>query len=137
MEPEEVIFMKGFTLQDAMSVLEVRESFVSALSRRSSSSSKIGEPRLDSGITPQEERRPPFNPLFQFLPEEICWILDRSFACEVNEQNACLSLCRSLSDSYRGDRWNGMPGIHYRRPYSRCSTCISSRKSTRTSSHSA
>jgi hypothetical protein len=48
-----------------------------------SSFCKIGEPRLDTGITLQEERRPPFNPLVQLLPEEVCWILDRSFACEV------------------------------------------------------
>ncbi|KIM87338.1 hypothetical protein PILCRDRAFT_63658, partial [Piloderma croceum F 1598] len=65
MEPGSVIFTEGFSLQDAMSVLE------------------IGEPRLDSGITLQEERRPPFNSLLQMLPEEICWILDRSFACEM------------------------------------------------------
>ncbi|KZP13825.1 hypothetical protein FIBSPDRAFT_921556 [Athelia psychrophila] len=66
MEPEKVILMKGFTLQDAMSVIE------------------IGEPRLDSGVTvPEDERRPPFNPLAQFLPEEICWIIDRTFACEM------------------------------------------------------
>lgn len=57
---------------------------------------KIGEPRLDSGITLQEERRPPFDPLFQMLPEEVCWIMDRSFACEVSENNHPRSLLRLL-----------------------------------------
>lgn len=28
--------------------------------------------------------KPPFDPLAPLLPEEICWILDRAFACEVN-----------------------------------------------------
>ena len=32
----------------------------------------------------EENRRPPFDPLTPLLPEEVCWILDRSFACEVN-----------------------------------------------------
>ena len=33
----------------------------------------------------EEQRRPPFDPLAPLLPEEVCWILDRSFACEVND----------------------------------------------------
>ncbi len=32
----------------------------------------------------EEQRRPTFNPLTPLLPEEVCWLLDRSFACEVN-----------------------------------------------------
>ncbi len=32
----------------------------------------------------EEQRRPPFDPLAPLLPEEVCWILDRSFTCEVN-----------------------------------------------------
>ena len=38
---------------------------------------------MDSGMTIESERRPPFNPLEPMLPQEICWILDRAFACEV------------------------------------------------------
>ncbi|KAI0713691.1 Mak10 subunit, NatC N-terminal acetyltransferase-domain-containing protein [Earliella scabrosa] len=68
MEPEEVILMDGFTLMDAMSAFE------------------IGEPRLDSGMVLEEQRRPPFDPLTPLLPEEVCWLLDRSFACEVTLQ---------------------------------------------------
>jgi hypothetical protein len=46
---------------------------------------KIGEPRLDSGVViDDEDKRPPFDALTPLLPEEICWILDRSFAYEVN-----------------------------------------------------
>lgn len=33
----------------------------------------------------EEQRRPPFDPLTPLLPEEVCWLLDRSFACEVND----------------------------------------------------
>ncbi|KAH9890498.1 Mak10-domain-containing protein [Cubamyces lactineus] len=65
MEPEEVLLMDGFTLMDAMSAFE------------------IGEPRLDSGMILEEQRRLPFDPLTPLLPEEVCWILDRSFACEM------------------------------------------------------
>ncbi|KII89424.1 hypothetical protein PLICRDRAFT_160784 [Plicaturopsis crispa FD-325 SS-3] len=66
MEPGSMIFTDGFTLLDAMSAFE------------------IGEPRLDSGaIIEEQEKRPPFDPLQLLLPEELCWILDRSFACEM------------------------------------------------------
>ncbi|KAF8801418.1 hypothetical protein BYT27DRAFT_7198198 [Phlegmacium glaucopus] len=64
LEPDSLLFMDGFTLQDAMSALE------------------IGEPRLDSGLIVQEQLRPPFNPLTPLLPEELCWILDRSLGYE-------------------------------------------------------
>ena len=37
----------------------------------------------------EEQRRPPFDPLTPLLPEEVCWILDRSFACEVNATRYC------------------------------------------------
>ena len=50
---------------------------------------KIGEPRMDSGMTIESERRPPFNPLEPMLPQEICWILDRAFACEVIRNSPC------------------------------------------------
>ncbi|KAI9069479.1 Mak10-domain-containing protein [Trametes sanguinea] len=77
MEPEEVLLMDGFTLMDAMSAFE------------------IGEPRLDSGMILEEQRRPPFNPLTPLLPEEVCWILDRSFACEM-EWHAGKTLSQSV-----------------------------------------
>ncbi|KAF8162736.1 Mak10 subunit, NatC N-terminal acetyltransferase-domain-containing protein [Crassisporium funariophilum] len=62
--PDNLVFMENFTLQEAMSALE------------------IGEPRLDSGLVVQEQLRPPFNPLTPLLPEELCWILDRSLGYE-------------------------------------------------------
>ncbi|RDX47440.1 hypothetical protein OH76DRAFT_1385246 [Lentinus brumalis] len=77
MEPEEVLLMDGFTLMDAMSAFE------------------IGEPRLDSGMILEEQRRPPFDPLAPLLPEEVCWILDRSFTCEM-EWHAGKTLSQSV-----------------------------------------
>ncbi|KAI0355145.1 Mak10-domain-containing protein [Trametes cingulata] len=77
MEPEEVLLMDGFTLMDAMSAFE------------------IGEPRLDSGMILEEQRRPAFDPLTPLLPEEVCWILDRSFACEM-EWHAGKTLSQSV-----------------------------------------
>lgn len=35
---------------------------------------------MDSGLLPEA---PPFNPNMLLLPEEVCWILDRTFASEV------------------------------------------------------
>ncbi|KDR82005.1 hypothetical protein GALMADRAFT_221894 [Galerina marginata CBS 339.88] len=64
LEPNSLIFMDNFTLQESMSALE------------------IGEPRLDSGLIVREQLRPPFNPLAPLLPEELCWILDRALAYE-------------------------------------------------------
>ncbi|KAF7314975.1 hypothetical protein MIND_00011600 [Mycena indigotica] len=65
MPPGEIIFREGFTLHDAMSAFE------------------IGEPRLDSGMVLAEQQRPPFDPWAPLLPEEICWIIDRSFSLEM------------------------------------------------------
>ncbi|KAH9483568.1 N-alpha-acetyltransferase 35, NatC auxiliary subunit [Psilocybe cubensis] len=65
LEPDNLLFMENFTLQDAMSALE------------------IGEPRLDSGLVVQEQLRPPFDPLKPLLPEEVCWILDKALAFEL------------------------------------------------------
>ncbi|KZT11152.1 Mak10-domain-containing protein [Laetiporus sulphureus 93-53] len=65
MDPEELVFTEGFTLLDAMSAFE------------------IGEPRMDSGMILEHQRKPPFDPLKPLLPGEVCWILERSFACEM------------------------------------------------------
>ena len=40
------------------------------------------DPRMDTGMT---DLSPPFDPNRPLLPAEVCWILDRSFACEVIE----------------------------------------------------
>ncbi|KAK2460682.1 hypothetical protein APHAL10511_007152 [Amanita phalloides] len=64
MEPTDMYFMEGFGLLEAMSAIE------------------IGEPRLDTGFVNDDENPSAFDPLTPMLPEEICWILDRAFACE-------------------------------------------------------
>ncbi|KAJ6630303.1 Mak10 subunit, NatC N-terminal acetyltransferase-domain-containing protein [Mycena sp. CBHHK59/15] len=65
MELGGLILRDGFTLQDAMSAFE------------------IGEPRLDSGMVVEGEQRPPFDIWAPLLPQEICWIIDRSFSYEM------------------------------------------------------
>ncbi|THV06920.1 hypothetical protein K435DRAFT_960172 [Dendrothele bispora CBS 962.96] len=65
MHSEQMIMMDGFSLHDAMSALE------------------IGEPRLDTGMTIGTQRKQPFNPLTPLLPEELCWIIDRSISYEM------------------------------------------------------
>ncbi|KZT18829.1 Mak10-domain-containing protein [Neolentinus lepideus HHB14362 ss-1] len=65
MQPDELIFTEGFNIQDAMSAIE------------------IGEPRMDSGMIPEAAERPEFQPLALLLPEEVCWVMDRILACEI------------------------------------------------------
>ncbi|KAG6375824.1 hypothetical protein JVT61DRAFT_2681 [Boletus reticuloceps] len=60
-----LVLAKDFTLQDAMAAFE------------------IGEPRFDSGLALMDQTRPVFDPLEPLLPEEVCWMIDRSFACEM------------------------------------------------------
>ncbi|EPQ50584.1 hypothetical protein GLOTRDRAFT_118272 [Gloeophyllum trabeum ATCC 11539] len=65
MQPGQLVFTEGFTIQDAMSAIE------------------IGEPRMDSGMIAEANERPEFQPLTPLLPEEVCWIMDRALACEL------------------------------------------------------
>ncbi|KAF5367224.1 hypothetical protein D9757_012228 [Collybiopsis confluens] len=67
MEPGSIVAIDGFSLTDAMSAIE------------------IGEPRLDTGMQLENNSTPKdtFDPLTALLPEEICWIIDRSMAYEM------------------------------------------------------
>ncbi|CCM04573.1 uncharacterized protein FIBRA_06754 [Fibroporia radiculosa] len=65
MDSESLFLMDGFTLMDAMGAFE------------------IGEPRMDSGMLLEQQHHPSFNPSTLMLPEEVCWIIERTFACEM------------------------------------------------------
>ncbi|KAH9057687.1 Mak10-domain-containing protein [Lactarius vividus] len=66
MELGDVMLTEDFTLYDAMSALE------------------IGDPRMDSGlILDDDAQRLVFSPLTPLLPEEVCYVLDRAIACEM------------------------------------------------------
>ncbi|KAG1856630.1 Mak10 subunit, NatC N-terminal acetyltransferase-domain-containing protein [Suillus subalutaceus] len=65
LHPGALVLTNGFTLLDAMSSFE------------------IGEPRFDSGLALLDKSKPIFNPLAPLTPEEVCWIIDRSFSCEM------------------------------------------------------
>ncbi|KAF9064633.1 Mak10 subunit, NatC N-terminal acetyltransferase-domain-containing protein [Rhodocollybia butyracea] len=65
MDPGSIIAIDGFSLNDAMSAIE------------------IGEPRLDTGMQMETVARPEFDPLTPLLPQEICWIIDQSLAYEI------------------------------------------------------
>jgi len=64
---------------------------------------------MDSGLVLEEAQRPPFDPLTPLLPEEVCWILDRSISCEVN------NFAGSFSPADFQRRWSGTPGILFPR----------------------
>ncbi|KAG9055785.1 hypothetical protein FS842_001190 [Serendipita sp. 407] len=61
-----VLTMKGFTLHDAMMAIQVMD------------------PRMDSGMDREEYPRRSFDPYQLFLPEEICWMMDRMFSAEMS-----------------------------------------------------
>lgn len=54
---------------------------------------------MDSGMALEQDVVVNFDPLAPLLPEELCWILDRMFAAEVNRTRS-LSLCRSPVQMY-------------------------------------
>lgn len=87
MEPDSLIFAEGYTLNDAMSVFEVCLC-CDMLRAGIDSVIEIGEHRLDTGlmVDPEREKKFPFNPLAPLLPEELCWIIDRSFSYEVRSE---------------------------------------------------
>ena len=48
---------------------------------------QIGDPRMDSGLILDDEAgRLVFSPLTPLLPEEVCYVLDRTIACEVRQR---------------------------------------------------
>ncbi|KAG6852706.1 hypothetical protein C0991_009691 [Blastosporella zonata] len=77
MDPGSFVFMDDLTLYDAMSAFE------------------IGEPRLDSGLILENEVSPQFNPAAPLLPQELCWIMDRALAYEI-EWHSGNPLCHSV-----------------------------------------
>ncbi|KAH7102691.1 Mak10 subunit, NatC N-terminal acetyltransferase-domain-containing protein [Auriculariales sp. MPI-PUGE-AT-0066] len=62
MKPNELLLMDNFGLQDAMSAIEIMDE------------------RMDSGTRPPDTT---FNPSTLLLPQEVLWILDRTFAAEM------------------------------------------------------
>lgn len=51
---------------------------------------------MDSGAeVPGETSNVAFDPLTPLIPEEVCWIMDRVFACEVNAERSGM-LTRNL-----------------------------------------
>ncbi|GJJ11840.1 hypothetical protein Clacol_006078 [Clathrus columnatus] len=62
----ELVVVDGFDLNDAMAAIEIMDD------------------RMDSGRLPEA---PPFDPNTSLLPEEVCWILDRTFAAELQWHN--------------------------------------------------
>jgi hypothetical protein len=63
--------------------VRVRGDYAAAATIQRSTLGQIGEPRLDSGYIPPGDPKPTFDPLAPLLPEELCWIIDRSFSYEV------------------------------------------------------
>ena len=90
----------GFTLSEAMSAVEV--SYCCSLAQLLLKCPyKIGDPRMDSGaITASEAQQPAFDPLTPLLPGEVCWILDRTVACEVTDMRVLRSLMFFMLTEY-------------------------------------
>lgn len=79
---------------------------------------------MDSGMSLDEEHRPPFDPLAPLLPEELCYILDRVCSCEVNE-DGCLCSTRSPDElCILQCRCNGMLDMLFRKQSSLFNMCM-------------
>lgn len=68
LESGQLLFMQNFTLSDAMSAIEIMD------------------PRMDSALVPPGVTPPevPFtDPHAPLLPEEVCWVLDRTMSAEM------------------------------------------------------
>lgn len=62
---------------------------------------------MDSGMTLEHDVGDGFDPLAPLLPEELCWMLDRSFACEVNgHRSLCYSHRLHVSSLYLQMEWH-------------------------------
>ena len=61
---------------------------------------------MDSGMVLEEAQRPPFDPLAPLLPEEVCWVLDRSISCEVSQRRRVTHLPANFQH-----RWSGTLGV--------------------------
>ena len=56
---------------------------------------------MDSGAPlPEGEQQPEFDPFTPLLPEEVCWILDRAMACEVNADDGLYGVIHACSSLY-------------------------------------
>lgn len=44
----------------------------------------------------EKESQSPFNPLTPLLPQELCWILDRSFSYEVSRNHVAMASCSRI-----------------------------------------
>ncbi|KAF8328832.1 Mak10 subunit, NatC N-terminal acetyltransferase-domain-containing protein [Cantharellus anzutake] len=64
---DELLKMDGFSLVEAMSAIEIMDS------------------RLDSGLakSPEAVSPTPFDPFVALTSEELCWLIDRTFAAEM------------------------------------------------------
>ena len=77
---------------------------------------------MDSGMSLEQDVANDFDPLAPLLPEELCWILDRMFACEVNRP--CSLLPIPLFNVFYVFRWNGILEIPFRNLFSPSFSCI-------------
>jgi hypothetical protein len=78
MKPGELLFMDNFGLQEAMTAIEVCRRY--KIPYPDSDHAQIMDERMDSGTRPPDTQ---FNPSALLLPQEVCWILDRTFSAEV------------------------------------------------------
>ncbi|KAG8814828.1 hypothetical protein FRC17_000962 [Serendipita sp. 399] len=94
MSQDSVLTMKNFTLHDAMMAIQVMD------------------PRMDSGMERDGHPRRSFNPYQLFLPEEICWMMDRMFSAEISwhtghSLSQSVFTCLYTHEIGIGRLWNG------------------------------
>jgi hypothetical protein len=65
LEVGQLVHLQSFTLFDAMSAIEIMD------------------PKMDTGMILEGDKKKPFDPLKSLTAEQVLWIMDRLLSCEV------------------------------------------------------
>lgn len=75
LEIGQLVHLQSFTLFDAMSAIEIMD------------------PKMDTGMILEGDKKKPFNPLKSLSGEQVLWVIDRLLSCEVRFMCKHMKLC--------------------------------------------
>jgi hypothetical protein len=75
LEVGQLVHLESFTLFDAMSAIEIMD------------------PKMDTGMILEGDKKIPFNPLKSLSGEQVLWVIDRLLCCEVRSMCKHMKLC--------------------------------------------
>lgn len=93
LEVGQLVHLQSFTLFDAMSAIEIMD------------------PKMDTGMILEGDKKKPFDPLKSLSAEQVLWIMDRLLSCEVIRLDKKLSVISLEYLTIALQRWHGCPVI--------------------------